>query len=79
MLARLLNAIWPPRDRSRSTRGVASDAERRLGRARMALAQAHANYQAAKRIWPRNRGAEKTAWHAYRGAKCAVLRAELGR
>ena len=78
MFERLFH-FFASREPSPRSTGVASDAERRLGRARMALAQAHANYQAAKRIWPRNRGAEKTAWHAYRGAKCAVLRAEMGR
>lgn len=53
--------------------------ERQLGRAQMLLAQAAADYRAAKKLWPRDRKAEDRAWQRFRTARCAQISAEMGR
>lgn len=53
--------------------------DRQLGRAQMLLAQAAADYRAAKQVWPRDRKAVDRAWQRFRAARCAQISAEMGR
>jgi uncharacterized protein YecT (DUF1311 family) len=45
----------------------------------MELAQAQADYRAAKLLWPRDRKAIDRAWRQFRDARCAQISAEIGR
>jgi uncharacterized protein YecT (DUF1311 family) len=58
---------------------AATTDDRQLGRAQMLLAQAAADYRAAKQLWPRDRKAVDRAWLQFRAARCAQISAEIGR
>lgn len=80
MIRALINSLrgWLA---SRATKGGFRDEpdDRQLGRVQMQLAQAAADYKAAKQRWPRDRAAVDRTWRQFRAARCAQISAEIGR
>lgn len=67
------------REPAPASSGVSSTDDRQLGRVQMQLAQAAADYRAAKQRWPRDREAIARTWRQFRAARCAQISAEIGR
>lgn len=79
MIRALISGLRDWRAR-RATKGRLRDEpdDRQLGRVQMQLAQAAADYKAAKQRWPRDREAIDLAWRQFRAARCAQISAEIG-